>query len=303
MSKKPSRRAKPRKTARVTKKIDARALEKKARQLEQRTKELARAEALNSAILQSFGEPLVLHDAQWRFQYINEPAMEIFRTSTHHLPSSLIGQNLWELYPDIVAHEFGINLQRAMTERVPLSFEAYYPHRAEWSELRCYPVPSGGLVTVWKNVTDRRHAEEAQRYLAQASAILGSSLDYQATLAALARCVVPELADWTKVDMLESDGSLRVLAVAHVDPEKVKWAEQLSKKYPPQMSADTGLPNVLRTGKAEMYPEITEEMLAAGAQDAEHLALLKTVQLRGVILAPIVSVNGVLGALTLVSAE
>jgi len=281
----------------------AKSLARKARELELRAAELARAEALNHAILDSFGEPMVMHDAEWRFQYINEAAMEMFRTSKHRLPSSLLGKCLWELYPDIVDTDFGINLKRAMDDRVPISFEAYYPERAEWSDLRCFPVPSGGLITVWKNITARRQAEEAQRYLAEASALLGSSLNYESTLSSLARLVIPDLADWVRVDMLEDDGSVRLLAVAHTDPDKVKWARELATKYPPNMSDTAGLPNVLRTGKAEIYPEITEEMLASGVADPEYLALLKTVQFRGVIIAPIISSRGTIGAITLVSAE
>jgi signal transduction histidine kinase len=159
------------------------------------------------------------------------------------------------------------------------------------------------LLTVWKNVTERRHAEEAQRYLAEASAMLGKSLDYEETLSALARLAVPDLADWCRIDMIDENGSPRLLAVSHVDPEKVKWATQLAERYPPRMDEPRGLAGVLRSGVAEMYPDITQEMLAQGITDPEYLALLRTVQFRGVIIAPITSPRGVLGAITLVSAE
>jgi PAS domain S-box-containing protein len=290
-------------TRRIEAELLARELERQAHELEEQARQLASAEAFNRGILESFGDPMVVHDREWRFQYINEAASKIFQTSKHHLPSSLIGQNLWELYPDIVNHDFGINLRRAASEHVPVNFEAYYPDTGQWSELRCYPLPNGGLVTLWRNVTERRQAAEAQRYLAQASAILSGSLDYDETLSVLARLVVPELADWCRVDVIEPDGSLRLLAVTHVDPEKVRWAKELAGKYPPDMNAPSGLANVLRTGLAEMYPDITEEMLAEGTRDREYLALLKTVQFRGVIIAPIVSSSGTLGAFTLVSAE
>ena len=92
----------------------ASALADQARELEDKAVELARAEAFNRAIVESYGDPMVVHDSEWRFQYINEPAMLIFRTSRHHLPASLIGEKLWDLYPDIVDHPFGINLRRSM---------------------------------------------------------------------------------------------------------------------------------------------------------------------------------------------
>ena len=93
------------------------------------------------------------------------------------------------------------------------------------------------------------------------------------------------------------------MSVSHSDPDKVKWAERLAEKYPPDMNAPFGLPNVLRTGKVEYYPDITEEMLAEGTEDPEYLALLKTVQFRGVVIAPIVSPRGVLGALGIFGAS
>jgi signal transduction histidine kinase/PAS domain-containing protein len=263
----------------------------------------AQSEAFSRAIIESMSDPLVVHDAGWRFQYINEPAMQMFRTSKHHLPASLIGQRLWDLYPELPDTVFGENLLRAARERKPLSFEAYYPERGEWSDLNCYPLADGGLVTAWKNVTERHQTEEAQRYLAQASALLGKSLDVDESLQSLAEMVVPDLADWCRVDMVSPDGGVRLVTVTHTDPEKVKWAQRLAEDYPTQMDAPAGLPNVLRTGVAEVYPDITEEMLAEGVSDPEHLALLKTVQFRGVVIAPIVSPRGVIGALTLVSAE
>ena len=263
----------------------------------------AQSEAFSRGILESMSDPLVVHDAEWRFQYINEPAMEMFRTSKHHLPASLIGQRLWDLYPDLPGTVFGENLQRAARERKPLSFEAYYPERGEWSDLNCYPLADGGLVTAWKNVTERHQTEEAQRYLAQASALLGKSLDVEESLQSLAQMVVPDLADWCRIDMLAPDGNVRLVAVTHSDQEKVKWARRLAEEYPTRMDQPAGLPNVLRTGIAEVYPDITEEMLAEGVSDPTYLELLKTVQFRGVVIAPIISPRGVLGAITLVSAE
>ena len=272
-------------------------------ELEKHAADLARAEASNRAIVESLGDPMVVHDSQWRFQYINAAAAEVYRTSPYSLPDRLIGKNVWELFPSSYDNEFGKNLRRAMEERIPINFEGFNAERGQWSEVRCFPVPDGGLVSVWKNVTERHQTAEAQRYLAEASRILGSSLEYEATLESLARLVVPELADWCRIDMLQDDGSVRLLAVTHRDPEKVKWAEKLAAEYPTDMAEPHGLANVLRTGQAEIYPEITEEMLAGGADDPEYLALLKTVQFKGVIIAPITSAGRTFGAITLVSAE
>jgi len=150
---------------------------------------------------------------------------------------------------------------------------------------------------------ERERAEEPQRFLAETGALLSSSLDYRKTLASVARLSVPTLADWCGVDVLAEDGSVERLATAHEDPEKVTLALRLQERYPADPEAPTGLPNVLRTGRPEIYPEVTEAMLEATARDAEHLELLRKIGFTSVIIVPMASRGRPLGAITLVSAE
>jgi signal transduction histidine kinase len=151
--------------------------------------------------------------------------------------------------------------------------------------------------------------EEAERnaqrsaLLAQASVALGASLDYKTTLRDVARLAVPQFADWSAVDIITAEGQLERLAVHHIDPEKIALAKELWDRYPTDMSSDRGLANVLRTGEPELYSEITDEMVVAGARDEEHLQLLRRVGLRSAIVAPLRVRRRVLGALTFASAE
>ena len=149
----------------------------------------------------------------------------------------------------------------------------------------------------------RRRAVEALRFLSEASAQLTSSLDYRATLASVARLAVPKLADWCAVDVLEEDGSTQRLAVAHQNPAKVAWAHELERRYPPDTEAPQGVPEVLRSGRSEFYPEITDEMLVAGASDPEHLRIMREIGFTSAMIVPLVARGGTLGAITLVSAE
>jgi signal transduction histidine kinase len=165
----------------------------------------------------------------------------------------------------------------------------------------CYPLPDGGLATQWKDITAIKKAEESAHYLARASDALASSLDYETTLAELTRLIVPEFADWAAIDVVGEDGKPRQLAVAHVDPDKVRWAYELNKRYPPDPNAPTGVYNVLRTGKPELYSEIPEEMVSAGAIDEEHLNIIRELGLKSAIVVPLVAHERTLGAMTLVS--
>jgi PAS domain S-box-containing protein len=139
-------------------------------------------------------------------------------------------------------------------------------------------------------------------FLAGASTELASSLDYQTTLANVARLAVPTLADWCAVEVVQ-DGRLRTLAVAHVDAAKAAMAEELQRRYPSDPEAQTGAPNVVRTGVSELYPEITDDMLVAGSRDEEHLRLSRELQLRSALCVPLTARGRVLGAFTLISAE
>jgi PAS domain S-box-containing protein len=154
------------------------------------------------------------------------------------------------------------------------------------------------------DITDRKHAEENLRFLTRASAVLSSSLDYKQTLQSLTELAVPDLADWCTLDLYTSDkSSVELVGLAHKDPAKVKWARQLRDQQPVEMDAPSGLPNVLRTGKPELYPYIPDELLVASAKSKEHLRLMREIGFTSVIITPLIIEHENIGALTLVSTE
>ncbi len=144
---------------------------------------------------------------------------------------------------------------------------------------------------------------ERQAFLAKAGRTLLSSLDYRETLQCLADLAVPALGDWCAVDMVREDGSYARLAVTHSDPSKVAIAHQLWDRYPPSPSDPIGLPNVIRTGQAEVVGEIPDQLLETVAREPEHLAILRSLGLKSYVILPLAAKGTVLGALTLVQAE
>src|SRR5205823_2527313 len=145
--------------------------------------------------------------------------------------------------------------------------------------------------------------QRTAQLLSDASRILASTLDYEKTLQAIAQLAVAELADWCTVDLVEASGRIRQVVVAHKDEEKVKWARDLNKQYPSNYDGPNGVGNVIRTGKPELYPEVTDEMLVAAARDSEHLAMMRELRIQSVLIAPMVARGRTLGALVLVSSE
>jgi len=143
-----------------------------------------------------------------------------------------------------------------------------------------------------------------RKFVADAGELLASSLEYEATLANVAALAVPTFSDWCAIDMVEDDGSIRRLTVAHVDPTKVRWANELVEKYPPDAKAAYGVPNVIRTARPELLSEISDELLVEATTDSpELLEILREVGLKSSMCVPLVARDRVLGAITFVSAE
>lgn len=179
--------------------------------------------------------------------------------------------------------------------------------RQWWTIIRASPVrgPAGEpelAVNIWHDGTADRRREERERFLANATSTLTSSLDYEEMLRSLAGLLVPSLADWCSIHLL--DGSeLKNVTVAHADPDRVESAQSYVAKYPPDPQAERGVWNVMRTGRAEVYPEVTDELFQLVAKDAEHLRRLREVGMKSVITAPIQIRGRIFGTISLVSAQ
>lgn len=139
-------------------------------------------------------------------------------------------------------------------------------------------------------------------FLAEASAELAASMDYERTLRRVAHLAVPKLGDWCSVTVVE-DGAPHIVAVEHVDPAQVALARELQQRFPDPPDREGGVPEVLRTGRPVFVPVVTDAMLAAGAQDEDHLALIRRLGLASVIIVPLTARGAVLGALTLIRSD
>ncbi len=153
---------------------------------------------------------------------------------------------------------------------------------------------------------EREHARAAAEvsraalaFLAEASALLASSLDYERTLTQVAELAVPRLGDWCGVYLTREGGRIEPVAITHVDPERVRHVRQLLEQFPVRPSDAVGVADVIRTGHAQTYPEITDELLAAVAQNDEHLELLRGVGLGAGMAIPLQAHGRVFGVFCL----
>lgn len=159
------------------------------------------------------------------------------------------------------------------------------------------------------------HAEQAARaaaeaarqratFLAEATALLSSSLDWETTLASLARLAVPAVSDWCSVELREGlVAGGEPVAVAGADPAMVARALELRRRWPPDPAAPSGAAAVIRTGRSELYPRLGDGPLAATAGDPARLEAARELGITSAMVVPLSARGRTLGAITFVSAE
>lgn len=164
-----------------------------------------------------------------------------------------------------------------------------------------------GRVESWvgtaTDIDDRKRAEEQWAFLLDASDALTASLDYRETLSKVASLAVDRVSDWCTVHVVEPDGSIVEVTVEHRDPAQVAFARELQQRYPPDPDAPTGPAAVIRTGEAELVPEITDAMIDAAVSDSLQRDLLRQLELRSYMCVPLAGRDRTLGAISFISSE
>ena len=162
-----------------------------------------------------------------------------------------------------------------------------------------------GVLSVWLAATRQGlvMARFRDRLIADVGAAMSGALDFEVALIELARLASRRLSDWCFVFLRENDGSVRQVAVAHVDPDRQKLAWELLVRYPLNPNRPEGPAKAIATGKAELIPTVTDEVLGAMSADAENLRLLKALELRSAMITPLVARGRILGAIAFASAE
>jgi serine phosphatase RsbU (regulator of sigma subunit) len=145
-------------------------------------------------------------------------------------------------------------------------------------------------------------ATQRTQLLAEASLSLSRSLDLDSALSEACRLLVPRFADWCVIEQVK-DGELVPVALRHRDPATTAWAESMRGAFPVDMSAATGAPAVVRTGRTEIYPFIPRELVDAAAVSDEHAEVLRRLGLVSAVVAPLRGRREVIGAISLAHAE
>jgi PAS domain S-box-containing protein len=221
---------------------------------------------------------------------------------TGRTPEQIVGKHILEVFPEIADQPIHHMTMRVMETRQADSVEMYYPPFKRWYVNSIYPI-TGGIAVFTRDINDQKVLEQNLAFLAEASKILASSLDTQQTLRSVAQLAVPRIADWCAVDVLTAPRKVELLAVAHVDPAKVRWAKELRQRNPVDLDLHVGLAKVLQTGESEFHPVITDEMLVASARDERTLALARSLGFTSAMIVPLIVQDTTIGAMTFVATD
>jgi serine phosphatase RsbU (regulator of sigma subunit) len=128
-------------------------------------------------------------------------------------------------------------------------------------------------------------------------------MDVDRTMRTVVENVVPKLADWATVTVVQPDGRLRVVAAAHRDPAREPLLRELVERHPLTADAAYGAPLVIRTGQAEVISDVSPELLQAAITEDAHLRRLRELGMRHSAVLPLRTPTGVIGALSLLRGD
>lgn len=151
-----------------------------------------------------------------------------------------------------------------------------------------------------REIAAREAAESAERrvaFLSNATEILHSSLDYERTFEALLRLIVPELALFALIDVVEESGCIVRMNVVHGDPDKQALADRL-RDFPRDQERYLTR-HAIASGEAELTDQVTDELLAAVAEDETHFEILRALAPASYLVVPLRVRHRVVGAMLL----
>ena len=269
-----------------------------------------------STIVAGLSEGITVQAADGRLIYANDTAAQLSGYETGHaLVLAPIAEVIsrFELFDEdgqpLTLDRLPSRRALAGEEPDPMlvGFRVLATGDQRWSlvSARAVRAPDGSVrrvVNTFRDVTDERWARETRSFMADAVAVLSGTLDAAEAANRLARLCVPRLADYCVVDMLEPDGSIAGVALAHADPSRLDLARRARELRPVRPHAPAGVARVIREGTSEIS-EVTPDLIEAAGLSDEERELLSHLDLRWYLCVPLIGRHGPIGALSLVTAE
>jgi signal transduction histidine kinase len=274
-------------------------------ELASRTRELQESEARFRDVIELNADAQVVVDERGIVRFANRMAARLFDRDRREL----------------VGTSFGFPLVAGETTEVDLLSQSG-PRVAEMRVVKSEWEGSTAYIASLRDVTERKHAEQADRelireqaartaaeraaqrlrFLLESSTVLAASLDYDTTLSALAKLCVPQLADWAVVFCLDDTGAPRRLEVAHRDPSKAGAVAAL-RDMPAPMSDTHPVQRALRECQPQLLRVVDRGQLDAMIHDEHKREVVRELGIESLMVVPMIARDKSLGVLELVSAD
>ena len=267
---------------------------------------LQESHAILRAVFEGTGDGIYLKDRQSRYLMINAAGASFVGKSIEDMvgktPSEIMSPETAEKV--IADDQFVMNHRQAQTFEDIITLDGvtsyYHSTKAPYYDAEGNVA---GIIGISRDITPQKRTEKFNQLLAKAGEILNSSLDYSTRLENIAQLAVPSFADWCVVSIGSQDEAVQQVAVAHTDPDKVAMVSELQHRYPSDPKSQTGARQVLQTGRPVLYPTITDDMVVAAAKDANHLQILRSLQIMSAMIVPLKARGNTLGVMTFICAE
>lgn len=152
---------------------------------------------------------------------------------------------------------------------------------------------------IQKSALEAISTESKLTFMLESAKILSTKVDFRTWLLQKAKLTVPALADWCAIDVLSEHDGLERIAIIHKDEKMTEYLFEFEKRFPTTEKNSSDLYEVIRTGKAQLVPVVTDETIRQGARSPEHLEAMQTLGLKSLMIIPIIALGKTLGALTL----
>src|SRR6185295_12086165 len=221
------------------------------------------------SLLEAANDAMAISDAEGIVREANSAYFQLYGYSS----AEVIGQSFALIFPQDQREEAIERYKRIFRgEEDSMIYESNAQHKdgtIRRVQSRASYLSQNGqrtaMLSVIRDITAQQKQAVLQQFLIEAGKTLSASLDYEVTLTTVAQLATPQIADWCAVDLVDEQGHIQRVAVTHVDPEKVAWAYELQRQYPPSLEGETGFAKVIRTGQSDYYPKITDELLVTAA--------------------------------------
>jgi serine phosphatase RsbU (regulator of sigma subunit)/PAS domain-containing protein len=264
-------------------------------------------EARVARVLETMPAAFYSLDREWRFRYVNAEAERLLRTTR----GVLLGGLVWDLFPQAADSEFERSFRQAVSTGQPVTFEAYYPAPLEaWYQLHAWPQPDG-LSVYFLDITARRAAQEEIERTARRSALLARvateltrTLDPSLGVARLAQVLVPDVADWCLVTLVDDDRPedwrrrLHDVGWWHRDPSRRPITARYAEARIPSLSDESFVARALASGETIVVNQDACARISAVLAPGRSRELLRELQPSALAVVPLRGRGRIVGLLT-----